>query len=76
MLKKQNSRQCTKKPVCFSSKKGKKECFDNLDLRNVTDNKKFWKTVRPLFTDKGIMIKKLLWKMMKSYQKTKKYLNI
>ena len=27
--------------------KTKKEYFDNLDLRNVADNKKFWKTVKP-----------------------------
>ena len=38
--------------MCFSSKKGKKRIFENLDLRNVTDNKKFWKTIKPFFTDK------------------------
>ena len=32
----------------------KKEYFDNLDLRNVADNKTFWKTVKPFFTDKGM----------------------
>ena len=38
----------------------KKEYFDNLDLRNVTDNKKVWKIVKPLFTDKGINHDKII----------------
>ena len=34
--------------LCVSlARKTKKEYFDNLDLRNVVDNKKFWKTVKP-----------------------------
>ena len=44
----------------FFSKKSKEEYFDNIDLRNVTDNKKFWKTVKPLFTDKGMNRKIIL----------------
>ena len=32
----------------------KKDCFDNLYLSNVTDNKKIRKPVNPLFTDKGM----------------------
>ena len=40
--------------LCVSLvRKAKKEYFDNLDFRNVTD-KKVWKTVKPLFTDKGM----------------------
>ena len=39
--------------LCVSLvRKAKKYYFDNLDLRNVTDNKTSWKTVKPLFTDK------------------------
>ena len=26
--------------------------YGNLDMNSVTDNKKFWRTVKPLFTDK------------------------
>ena len=45
----------TQRNLCVSLvRKAKKEYFDNLDLRNLTDNKKFWRTVKPLFTDKGM----------------------
>ena len=30
-------------------KKAKKEYYENLDLHDVTDTKRFWKTVKPLF---------------------------
>ena len=30
----------------------KKNVFNNISTRDVTDNKTFWKTVKPLFTDK------------------------
>ena len=30
----------------------KKRYYNNLDVRLITDNKKFWKTVKPLFSDK------------------------
>ena len=33
-------------------KKAKKEYFENINLSEITDNKKFWKTVCPLFDDK------------------------
>ena len=33
-------------------KKAKKDHFANLDIKSVTDNKKFWQTVRPLFSNK------------------------
>ena len=33
-------------------KKAKNDNFANLDIKSVTDNKKFWKTVKPLFSDK------------------------
>ena len=41
-------------------RKAKKDYFDHLDLRNVTDSKKFWKIVKPLFTDKGMNHDKII----------------
>ena len=31
----------------------KKNYFSNLNVRNVTDNKQFWKTVKPFFSSKA-----------------------
>ena len=40
--------------VCvFLLKKAKKEYYENLDLQNVTDTKRFWKTVKPVFGNKA-----------------------
>ena len=41
-------------------RKARKEYFDNLDLRHVTDNKNFWETVKPLFTDKEMNHDKII----------------
>ena len=30
----------------------KKEYYGSLDVKDIKDNKKFWKTVKPLFSDK------------------------
>ena len=35
------------------TKKVKREYFENLDINSVKDNKTFWKTVKPFFTDKN-----------------------
>ena len=40
-------------------KKAKKEYYQNLDEKNVIDNKKFWKTVKPLFSDKSVSREKI-----------------
>ena len=32
-------------------RQAKASYYGNLDMNSVTDNKKFWKTVKPLFTD-------------------------
>ena len=32
--------------------KSKKIYYDNLDAKNITDNKKFWGTVKALFSNK------------------------
>ena len=33
-------------------KKERKKYYEMLDLKNVTDNKEFWKTVKPFLSDK------------------------
>ena len=33
-------------------RKAKKKYFNNLNVRNVTDNKQFWNTVEPFFSSK------------------------
>ena len=39
--------------LCISLfKKAKKDHFGNLDIKSVTHNKKFWQTVKPLFSNK------------------------
>ena len=35
-------------------RKIKKDFFNNLDVKCVTDNKQFWKTVKPSLTDKTL----------------------
>ena len=39
--------------------KSKRNYYNTLDNRNVTDNKLFWKTVKPLFSDKGPVREKI-----------------
>ena len=33
-------------------RKSKKQYFSNIDIKNVTDNKRFWKIIRPTFSNK------------------------
>ena len=41
--------------VCTSLlRKAKRDYFSNLDPSNVTDNKKFWRAIKPLFSEKSI----------------------
>ena len=35
-------------------RKTKKESYNDLDVKHMTENKLFWKTVKPLFTDKTL----------------------
>ena len=35
-------------------KKERKSYYTNLDLKNITDNKRFWETMKPFLTNKGI----------------------
>ena len=39
--------------MCVSIlRKSKKNYYENLDTNNITDNKKFWGAMKPLFSDK------------------------
>ena len=40
-------------------KKTKREYYSNLKIKDVTDNKKFWKTVKPFLSDKGVTIERI-----------------
>ena len=40
-------------------RKTKKTYYENLDEKNVTDNKKFWKTVKPYLPDKSVKCDKI-----------------
>ena len=40
-------------------RRAKTSYYGNLDINSVTDSKKFWKTVKPLFTDKPLQVLRL-----------------
>ena len=40
-------------------RKAKKDCYNNLDYKKVTDSKSFWRTVKPLFSDKNSSFSKI-----------------
>ena len=35
-------------------RKTKKEYFKNIIVKDINDNKKFWKTIKPFFSNKGL----------------------
>ena len=41
-------------------RKEKKACYSNLNIRDVTDNKTFWRKVKPLFSEKVNLQTKIL----------------
>ena len=43
-------------------RKTKTDYFQNLNISDLSDNKKFWKTIKPYFTNKGLNSNKLLLK--------------
>ena len=52
----------TKRNYCLTLiRKAKKDYYNNLDHENVTDNKTFWKSVKPLFSEKGLIHNKITW---------------
>ena len=38
--------------MCQSCQKAKQNYYENLDLKDINDNKKFWATVKPLLSNK------------------------
>ena len=40
--------------MCETIKKDQKEFYNNLNVKCITENKLFWKTVKPSFTDKTL----------------------
>ena len=44
----------SKKLLYQSFLKGKKSFFENLDTKNITDDKIFWKTVKPFLANKSL----------------------
>ena len=41
--------------LCESFKKNKKRYFENINVKDINDNKKFWKTIKPFFSNKGTL---------------------
>ena len=41
-------------------KRERAKYYENLNLKNITDNRKFWKTVKPFFGDKGASTNKIV----------------
>ena len=44
---------------CYNSWLVKHDHFNNIDIKSVSDSKKFWKTIRPYFSNKGLNSKKI-----------------
>ena len=40
-------------------KKGRKYFYKNLNIKDLLDNRKFWKNVKPLFSNKNIIGQKI-----------------
>ena len=40
-------------------RKEKNKYYENIEMRNISDNKKFWKTIKPFFSDKSITSEKI-----------------
>ena len=48
-------------------KKEKKRYLSNLDMKNITDNKKFWQTMKPFFGNSGSVKSKITKKAFFAY---------
>ena len=42
------------------TEKQKKEYFESINVKDLNDNKKFWKTIKPFFSNKGLNTNKLM----------------
>ena len=40
-------------------RKTKQDYFNNIDIKSVSDTKKFWKTIKPYFSNKGLNSNKI-----------------
>ena len=49
----------TKELLCVSSQKIQKLYYSNLDEKKFTDNKTFWKTIKPFFSNKIVSRQKV-----------------
>ena len=57
----ENKRKYTKqRNYCAALlRKSKREYYSNLDVKNITDNKRFWKIIKPFLSDKVTSIQKI-----------------
>ena len=58
----ENKKKYTKqRNYCVSLlRKSKREYYSSLDVKNITDNKTFWKTVKPFLSDKLTSTQKII----------------
>ena len=65
--------------MCFYFRKTKINQYGNLDEKDITDHKNFWKTVKPLLSDKSINSDKInlneIGKLNNSESKTAEVMN-
>ena len=55
-------------------RKTKTNFFQNLNIQDLSDNRKFWKTVKPYFDNKGLNSSKLLLKEKRNLASNEKQL--
>ena len=53
-MKTQNSKNCKNSKIYCTNLLKKSGYFCNLNIKNLKDNKRFWKKSKPLFSDKGL----------------------
>ena len=46
--------------LCKSSRNTKKDYFQKLNIKDLADNQKFWKTIKSFFSNKGLNSNKLM----------------
>ena len=51
-------------------KKERRKFYENLDLRKITDNRKFWDTIKPFLSNKSISSHKISLKKEKNLSQT------
>ena len=54
------AKEFNKRNFCVNLlRKTKKDYFQNLNIRDLSDKSKSWKTIKPYFTNKGLTLNKL-----------------